>query len=69
MSIISAVCATPNPGPYPKGRRCSHVCEDGVRCITVLCTYTKGPRCQVHSPATLASVAEQLESLEDLMAA
>jgi hypothetical protein len=57
------------PGPYPVGRRCSRTDEDGVRCITLLCTYTPGPDCSIHAKAEQASFAERRESFEELMRA
>lgn len=68
MALIQTAILTPAPGPFPKGRRCTHE-ADGVRCITLLCSHDPGPTCFIHSKPEEATLQEQRESFEDLMAA
>jgi hypothetical protein len=48
MTIIDTGTPKPDPGVYPKGRRCQHD-RNGVRCVTVLHTNNPGPFCELHT--------------------
>lgn len=65
MTIESTTLVTRRPGIYRPGRRHTHV-GDGVRCITVLCTYDPGPECFSHT-AEAEAKREELEDLQALM--
>jgi hypothetical protein len=62
MGLITVACSTPEPGPYPKGRRCAE-----PDCATILHTRHDGDRCYLHAPPEEATPREQRTSLEDLM--
>lgn len=53
--------------PRPASRRCEHIDADGVRCITVLCSFNAGPCCFTHTArrhrrqATVAELMRQPE--------
>jgi hypothetical protein len=52
----------PDPGPYERGRVCSH-----ARCITRLHKNNPGPRCELHTLMAMPQaelVAEVLASMD-----
>lgn len=52
---------------FESGRRCTHVDENDVRCITTLCRYNPGPDCFIHTPPEQISKREAREAFEQLM--